>query len=53
MAKQTNWRKDSFTGDRIMFKYTFKLQEMFSNLLSKFFEWSFQRQANKMFEKND
>ena len=28
----------------------FKLQEMIGNALSKFFEWSFQRNANKQFK---
>ena len=34
-----------------MFKYTFKLQEMIANGINKFFEWSFQRNANKQFRK--
>ena len=29
----------------------FKLQEMIGNAISKFFEWSFQKNANKQFAK--
>ena len=31
----------------------FKLQEMISNALSRFLEWTWQRKANKQFEKKD
>ena len=47
MAEQTNRRKDRFIRDRIMFK----LQEMISHAINKFFEWSFQRNANNQFKK--
>ena len=36
-----------------MFKYTFKLQELLAKGIDKLIEWSFQRQANKQFEKKD
>jgi hypothetical protein len=29
----------------------FKLQEMIGNAINKFFEWGFQRNANKQFKK--
>ena len=36
-----------------LFKYTFKLHEMIATGISKFLEWSWQRKANKLFEKKD
>ncbi len=34
-----------------MFKYTFKLQELIAKGLNRFFEWSFQRTADKQNKK--
>tara|TARA_R110002020_G_scaffold122965_3_gene278914 strand:- start:126 stop:311 length:186 start_codon:yes stop_codon:yes gene_type:complete len=31
----------------------FKLQEMIANVINRFLEWSWQRKANKQFEKKD
>ena len=33
-----------------MFQYIFKLQELLAKGINRFFEWSFQRQANKQFK---